>query len=141
MKIYIGNDHTGVEIKNYLVSWLKQNNYEVIDLGVNLTKSSNYALIGKTVAENVVKDNGLGIVICGTGVGISIAANKVKGAIAGLVYETQIAQLIRQHNNANILAMGARIIAKEKALEILKVFLSTDFEGGRHIERVELLKQ
>ncbi|WP_338983599.1 ribose 5-phosphate isomerase B [Spiroplasma endosymbiont of Othius punctulatus] len=140
MKIYIGNDHTAIEMKKILKAHLENNKFEVIDLGNNDGKSSNYAEYGIEVGRAVTKDKGsLGIVICGSGIGISIAANKVNGARAALVYETQAAHLARQHNNANIVALGARFIANEKAIEIVDEFLNTSFEGGRHEERVKTL--
>ncbi|UKS54424.1 ribose 5-phosphate isomerase B [Mycoplasma feriruminatoris] len=141
-RIYIGNDHSAVEMKQAIVNHLKEKNYEVIDLGNNDGKSCNYAKIGQVVAEHVVNDpNSRGIVICGTGIGISIAANKVKTARAALVYEKETAELARIHNDANILALGARIIAIAKAINLVDVFLNTPFEGGRHIERVNTLNE
>ncbi|WP_434335334.1 ribose 5-phosphate isomerase B [Mycoplasma capricolum subsp. capricolum] len=141
-RIYIGNDHSAVEMKQAIVNHLKSKNYEVIDLGNNDGKSCNYAKIGQTVAEHVVKDtNSRGIVICGTGIGISIAANKVKNARAALVYEKETTELARIHNDANIIALGARMIAIPKAINLVDIFLNTPFEGGRHIERVDTLNE
>ncbi|WP_434325215.1 ribose 5-phosphate isomerase B [Mycoplasma capricolum] len=141
-RIYIGNDHSAVEMKQAIVNHLKSKNYEVIDLGNNDGKSCNYAKIGQTVAEHVVKDtNNRGIVICGTGIGISIAANKVKNARAALVYEKETTELARIHNDANIIALGARMIAIPKAINLVDIFLNTPFEGGRHIERVDTLNE
>ncbi|UZK64398.1 ribose 5-phosphate isomerase B [Mycoplasma mycoides subsp. capri] len=141
-RIYIGNDHSAVEMKQAIVKHLQEKNYEVIDLGNNDGKSCNYAKIGQVVAEHVVNDtNSRGIVICGTGIGISIAANKVKTARTALVYEKETAELARIHNDANILALGARIIAISKAINLVDVFLNTPFEGGRHIERVNTLNE
>ncbi|KIM13705.1 ribose 5-phosphate isomerase B [Mycoplasma capricolum] len=141
-RIYIGNDHSAVEMKQAIVNHLKSKNYEVIDLGNNDGKSCNYAKIGQTVAEYVVKDtNSRGIVICGTGIGISIAANKVKNARAALVYEKETTELARIHNDANIIALGARMIAIPKAINLVDIFLNTPFEGGRHIERVDTLNE
>ncbi|WP_031542467.1 ribose 5-phosphate isomerase B [Mesoplasma photuris] len=139
-KIYISSDHTGVEMKLAIADHLKTKGYEVIIMGNSDATACSYANNGIELAEAVVSNKGsLGIAICGTGVGISIAANKVKGARAGLVYETQTAELIRQHNNANILATGARLIAVDKAIKLVDIFLSTPFEGGRHQERVEVI--
>ncbi|ATQ35268.1 ribose 5-phosphate isomerase B [Mesoplasma entomophilum] len=141
-KIYIANDHTAIEMKNAIKKHLVGQGFEVVDLGNNDGTSCNYANIGITLAEAVVSDtNSKGIALCGTGIGISIAANKVKGARAGLVYEVQTAELTRQHNDANILATGARLIAIEKALLLVDTFLSTEFEGGRHKERVGTLDE
>lgn len=142
MKIYIGNDHTAVDMKKAIVEHLENNKIEVIDLGNGDCKSSNYANYGIAVGEAVTKDkDSLGIVICGSGIGISIAANKVKGARAALVYEIQTAHLARQHNDANIIALGARFIANEKAIEIVDEFLKVPFEGGRHGDRVKTLDE
>jgi len=141
--IYISNDHTGVEMKQAIVEYLTaRKEYEVIDLGNNDGKSCSYAQKGLELGEKVASDEGsLGIVICGTGVGISIAANKVDGIRAGLTYELETAQLIRQHNNCNVLATGARLIAKQKAILLVDAFLKTPFEGGRHSERVEQIDE
>ncbi|ATZ16836.1 ribose-5-phosphate isomerase B [Williamsoniiplasma luminosum] len=139
--IYITNDHTGVEMKNALVKHLREQNYHVVDLGNNDGITSNYAELGIELGKKVVENpNSLGITICGTGVGISIAANKVKGVVAGLSYETQTAELIKKHNDANVISLGARLIADDKAIKIVDTFLKTKFEGGRHKERVEVLK-
>ncbi|MDQ0567987.1 ribose 5-phosphate isomerase B [Mycoplasma yeatsii] len=141
-KIYIGNDHTAVEMKNAIKKHLTEKGYEVVDLGNSDGQSCNYASIGYDVAKHVVEDkNSKGIVLCGSGIGISIAANKVQGARAALVYETQAAKLSRLHNDANILATGARFIAVEKSLELVDTFLNTEFEAGRHTERVCTLNE
>ncbi|WP_339034227.1 ribose 5-phosphate isomerase B [Spiroplasma endosymbiont of Cantharis rufa] len=138
MKIYIGNDHAGVEMKNQIVKFLKTKGHEVINIGADNSHSVDYPDFGIEVAQKVVENNSYGIIICGTGIGISIAANKVKGARAALCYEDQTTILARQHNNANILALGARIIANEKALRLVDFFLNTEFEE-RHKNRVEKL--
>ncbi|ASZ08865.1 ribose 5-phosphate isomerase B [Mesoplasma chauliocola] len=141
-KIFIANDHTAIEMKNAIKNHLISKGYEVVDLGNNDGQSCNYANIGITLAEAVVAEkDSKGIALCGTGIGISIAANKVQGARAGLVYEVQTAELTRQHNNANILATGARLIASEKAILLVDTFLNTKFEGGRHQERVGTLDE
>lgn len=141
MKIYIANDHTGVKMKNALLEHLTKEGYEVVNLGTDSNDSVNYASYGEKLAKKVVSDeDSLGIAICGTGVGISIAANKVKGAIAGVSYEEATAKIIREHNDANIFATGARIIATEKAIGCVEAFLDAKFAGGRHIERVNYLK-
>lgn len=141
-RIYIGNDHTAIEMKNAIKKYLTAKGYDVTDLGNNDGNSCNYANIGITLAEAVVADkDSKGIALCGTGIGISIAANKVQGARVGLVYEVQTAELTRQHNDANILATGARLIAVEKAILLVDAFLNTEFEGGRHQERVGTLDE
>ncbi|AGR40746.1 ribose 5-phosphate isomerase B [Spiroplasma taiwanense] len=139
MKIVIGNDHTAIEMKEKIVEHLKLKGFEIINVGTNNFASVDYPDFGKEVAKKVTKLNCFGIVICGSGIGISIAANKVKGARAALCYEDQTTQLARQHNNANILALGARIIAIEKAIHLVDIFLETEFEGGRHSNRVQKL--
>ncbi|AHF61404.1 hypothetical protein P344_06140 [Spiroplasma mirum ATCC 29335] len=140
MKIAIGNDHTGVEMKNAIVEYLEDNGYEVINIGTDTPESVDYPDYGFKVGELVVnKTADLGIVICGTGVGISIAANKVKGIRAALCNETTVAKLVREHNNANVLALGARLLANHKALWIVQEFLDTQFDAGRHAKRVTKL--
>jgi len=139
-RIYISNDHTGVEMKQAIVKHLTEAGYEVVNLGTDSTEPANYAQHGIMLGEKVVADPGsLGIAICGTGVGISIAADKVKGIRSGLVYELETAQLIRQHDNCNVLATGARMIAVDKALKLVDAFLNSTFEGGRHTERVKTI--
>ncbi|QHX36298.1 ribose 5-phosphate isomerase B [Spiroplasma sp. BIUS-1] len=138
MKIFIGNDHAAVEMKNKIVEYLNSKGHEVVNIGTDSNDSVDYPDFGKEVAQRVVQENTLGIVICGSGIGISIAANKVKGARAALCYEDQTAMLAREHNNANILALGARFIANEKAVRLVDIFLNTKFEE-RHANRVEKL--
>lgn len=141
-KIYIANDHTATEMKHALVKHLQTKGYQVIDLGTDTGQACSYSEKGIELGQAVVNDLGsIGIALCGTGIGISIAANKVKGIRAGLVYEEQTAKLARQHNDANIMATGARLIAVEKAINLIDVFLATPFEGGRHEERVETIDE
>ncbi|QBQ07260.1 ribose-5-phosphate isomerase B [Spiroplasma gladiatoris] len=142
MKIYIGNDHTAVDMKNIIVNHLLEQGYEVVNLGTNNIDSIDYPDYGTAVAKHVVKEkDAKGIVICGSGIGISIAANKIQGARAALCYELEAVQLSRQHNDANILALGARFIANHKALTLVDEFLKTEFEGGRHQLRVNKLNE
>lgn len=141
MKIAIGSDHGGFELKEKVVKFLKGNGYEILDLGCNSTDSVDYPKYGRIVGEAVVeKKADKGIVICGTGIGISIAANKVKGVRAALCTNTTMARLTREHNDANVLAMGGRIVGDVLALEMVDIFLTTEFEGGRHQKRVDLLE-
>ena len=138
MNIIISNDHAGVELKNNVKKFLKTKGYSLKDVGNNDGESVDYPDIihplAKEIAEN--KDN-KGIIICGTGNGVSMVANKYEGVRAGLCWSKEIAELIRKHNNANVLSLPARFISTEDALEIVKVFLETDFEeGGRHERRV-----
>ncbi len=137
MKIAIGSDHAGVEMKREINSYLRELGYEVIDCGTNTTDSVDYPDIAEQVTCEVLKQKIPGILICGTGIGISIAANKVDGIRAALCTNEYTARLARQHNDANILAMGSRVTAVSYALEIVDVFIKTDFEAGRHYNRVE----
>lgn len=128
-------------IKRKIKKHLSDKGYEIFDKGTNSLDSVDYPKYGQLVAKSVVdKEVDYGILICGTGIGISIAANKIKGIRAGLCTDTTMARLTRQHNNANILALGARIIGDVLALDIVDTFLSTDFEGGRHQNRIDLLE-
>lgn len=141
MKIALGCDHGGYELKETVKKHLLEKGYEVLDLGCHSTESVNYPIYGKAVGEAVVKKEAdYGIVICGTGIGISIAANKVKGVRAALCMNTTMARLTREHNNANVLAFGARMVGDVLALEMVDTFLTTDFAGGRHTARVEMLE-
>lgn len=141
MKIALGCDHGGYELKETVKKYLEEKGYEVLDLGCHSTESVNYPVYGKAVGNAVVnKEADYGIVICGTGIGISIAANKVKGVRAALCMNTTMARLTREHNNANVLAMGARLLGDVLALEIVDTFLNTEFQGGRHTERVAMLE-
>lgn len=142
-KIYIGSDHAGYKRKTDIIKWLKKNNYEVVDLGTDNEISTDYPIYGKLVAENTVSDEGsFGIVVCGSGNGISIAANKVQGARAVNLQTIKNTKLSREHNNANIAAIGGRLISKSKANKLINVFLNTPFDGGeRHLHRVELLNK
>ena len=140
MKIAIGNDHAALELKNHIVDYLVKEGHEVVNFGTDTPASTDYPIDGARVAHAVA--NGeceRGIVICGTGIGISISANKVKGIRCALCSEPVSAKLTRQHNDANVLAMGARIIGPAMAEEIVHTFLTTEFEGGRHSRRVDLI--
>ena len=140
MKIGIGNDHAAVDMKNQVVEYLKGKGYEVVNFGTDTYESCNYPEYGEKVGRAVaVGDVDLGILICGTGVGISLAANKVKGVRAVVCSEPYSAKLSRQHNNTNILAFGARVIGIELAKMIIDEWLSAEFEGGRHQTRVDMI--
>lgn len=139
MKIAIASDHAALELRPVVVDHLEKKGYEVLDLGTHKEKG-NYALEGIKVGETVSLGNAdFGIVICGTGIGISIAANKVRGIRAALCNSVEFAELSREHNNANVLAMGARFIDESAAIEIVDTFLSTEFEGGRHLDRIDAI--
>jgi len=141
LKIVIGSDHAGVEMKREISIFLRKLGYEVIDCGTHTTDSVDYPDIAEQVTCEVLKQNIPGILICGTGIGISIAANKVDGIRAALCTNEFTARLARHHNDANILALGSRVTAVSYALEIVDVFIKTDFEAGRHHNRVEKIKQ
>lgn len=140
-KIAIGADHAGFELKEKVKSLLKELNYEVVDFGTHTSDSVDYPLIAKSLANAVrSKDPERGILVCGTGIGMSIAANKVRGIIAAPCYDAETARLARQHNNSNILTLGGRIINFDKARDIVKIWLETEFEGGRHQRRVQEIR-
>jgi len=136
-KIYLGSDHGGYKLKQTVIEYLEEKEFTVEDLGCNSEDSCDYPEFGKLVAENVVKDAGsLGIVICGSGVGISIAANRVPGARAVLANSTELAALGRQHNGANVLSLGARTQFMDDPIDIVETFLKTEVdESDRHERR------
>ncbi|MDO5027745.1 MAG: ribose 5-phosphate isomerase B [Bacillota bacterium] len=140
MKISIGSDHAGFDLKEQLKKYLEDQGYEVLDEGTFSKDSVDYPDYGKKVGERVASGQAdRGLVVCGSGIGISIAANKVDGIRCALVSEPLSAKLSRMHNNANVLAMGGRLTGFEMAQECLKVFLETEFEGGRHQRRIDKL--
>lgn len=140
MKIAIGNDHAAVEMKNEISEYLREKGYEVINYGTDSNESCHYPIYGEKVGVAVTSGEAdLGILICGTGVGISLAANKVEGVRAVVCSEPYTARLSRQHNNTNILAFGARVIGIEMAKMIVDEWLGAEFMGGKHAQRVEML--
>lgn len=140
MKIVIGNDHTAVELKKIIKAFLESGGYEVIDLGTDSTESCDYPVYGELVGRAVAEKRAdLGIAICGTGVGIGIAAGKVKGVRTCICSEPYTAKMSRMHNNTNVLAFGARVVAGELAKMITQAWLDAAFEGGRHQRRVDLI--
>ncbi|MCI8635310.1 MAG: ribose 5-phosphate isomerase B [Eubacterium sp.] len=142
MKIAIANDHAAVELKNKIMEYVKELGHEVINYGTDSLESCNYPEFGEKAARAVAgKEADCGILICGTGVGISIAANKVKGIRAAVCSEPVTARLVKEHNNANIIAFGARIVGEETAREIVKAYLEAVFLGGRHKMRVDMIAQ
>lgn len=142
MKLVIGNDHAAVEMKNEIKAHLEQHGIEVVDVGTNSTASFNYPVSGykaaKLVASGAVDG---GVLICGTGVGISLAANKVNGIRACVCSEPTTARLSKQHNNANMICFGARIVGAELAKEIVDAWLDAEFQGGRHATRVAMITE
>ena len=138
--IYIGSDHTGVELKRKLSDYATEKGYKVIDLGPSTNEISvSYAEKGSEVAHSVIDNNSIGIAICGTGLGISYAVNRVKGIRGARVVSKEDARMAKEHNNANILVFGSRQITPEKAIELFDEWDDATFEGGRHIERIERL--
>lgn len=140
MKIAMGNDHSAVDMKNEIKQYVEELGHEVLDLGTNAYESCDYPLYGEKVGRAVVSGEAdLGIAICGTGLGISLAANKVKGIRACVCSEPYTARLSRLHNNANVLAFGARVVGVELAKMITKEWLEAEFEGERHMRRVNMI--
>ncbi|MBQ8971607.1 MAG: ribose 5-phosphate isomerase B [Clostridia bacterium] len=140
MKIAIGNDHTAVELKRHIQTYVEGMGHEVVNFGTDKSDSADYPVYAKKVAQAVASGEfDRGILICGTGIGISIAANKVKGIRCALCSEPCSAALTRKHNNANIIAFGARIVGQVLAESIVEAFLNTEFEGGRHQRRIDLI--
>ena len=140
MKIAIGNDHAAAEMKLHIVEYLKAKGHEPIDFGIGPGESVDYPRPAEAVAKCVVRGEAdRGILICGTGIGVSLAANKVHGARCACVSEAVSAQLCRAHNDCNMIAFGARIIGPQAAEAIVDAFLNTEHEGGRHSRRVELI--
>lgn len=140
MKIAIASDHGGFELKSELIQKLISDGHDIYDLGTYSTDSVDYPLYGKLCAEAVLSEKAArGIVVCGSGIGISIAANRFKGIRCALCTSVKMAELSRMHNNANMLALGGRLTSTEKAFKIVDTWLSTDFEGGRHERRINAL--
>lgn len=142
MKLAIGNDHVAIDMKNEIRAHLESRGIEVLDVGTNSPERFNYPVSGYRVARMVadgVVDGG--VLICGTGVGISLAANKVRGIRACVCSEPYTARLSRQHNNANIIAFGARVIGIETARMIVDEWLEAEYEGGRHQTRVDMIAE
>ena len=140
MKIVFGCDHAGYEIKDAVIAHIKEKGHEVIDVGTYSSASCHYPVYASAACEKILSGEAdLGILICGTGIGMSIAANKYKGIRAALCSDTYSARMTRVHNDANLLCMGARVIGPCLAQDIVDSFLSAEFEGGRHERRVEML--
>ena len=140
MKVAIGSDHVGFELKPVIIEYLKDLGHEVKDFGAFSTERTDYPIYGKSVAEAVsTHEFDCGILICGTGVGISISANKVHGIRAVVCSEPYSAKLSKEHNNTNILAFGSRVVGSELAKMIVKEWLGATFEGGRHQRRVDMV--
>ena len=142
MKIVIGNDHVAVEMKKEITRYLEQKGHTVVNVGTDNSERADYPIYGEKAAQLVAKGEvDCGILICGTGVGISLAANKVPGIRAVVCSEPYSAKLSKQHNNTNILAFGARVIGVELAKMIVDEWLNAEFEGGRHQRRVDMIME
>lgn len=147
MKIGFGCDHAAIDLKNEMIAYLTEKGYECIDYGTNYDENGevikcDYPEKGEQVGCAVASGEvDYGVLMCGTGIGISIAANKVPGVIAAVCSEPYSARLTRQHNNANIIAFGARVVGTELAKMILDEFLNAEFEGGRHQRRVDMISE
>lgn len=145
MKIGFGCDHVAIDLKNELIEYMTEKGYECVDYGTGYDENGeiikcDYPNKGREVGEAVVrKDVDYGVLMCGTGIGISVAANKVPGVIAAVCSEPYSAKLTKQHNNANIIAFGARVVGVELAKMILDEFFGAEFEGGRHQARVDMI--
>lgn len=140
MIIAVGNDHAAIELKETIKEHLIALGHEVIDCGINKGEKADYPVMGEKVARMVAdKQADAGIAMCGTGIGISIAANKVKGIRAACCSEPYSAKMAKEHNNANVLCFGARVIGDELAKMITDTWLNAEFQGGRHAKRVDLI--
>lgn len=138
--IALGCDHGGLDIKNAVIDYLREKGIEYRDYGCFTSESVDYPEFAYKVATDVAENKAeLGILCCGTGIGISMAANKVKGIRAAVVSNEFCAEMTRRHNNANILCMGGRVISEEEAVKFADIFLNTSFEGDRHIRRVDMI--
>ena len=137
MKITIGCDHAGVKYKSKIVEFLEKEGYQVLDVGTHGKESVDYPDYAHIVAEEVLAGADFGVLICGSGNGVSMAANKHKGIRAALCWSEEITKLARQHNDANIISIPARFMSLEKSIQIITTFLTEPFEGGRHQRRVQ----
>ena len=141
LRIAIGSDHGGVDQKDEVVKYLESKGFEVKDVGTNSHESCHYPLYGAEVGRLVAsKRCDFGIVICTSGEGIAIAANKIKGVRCGIAYNDDVARLMRQHNDANVIAFGAKFMETQDVIRRINIFLNTEFEDGRHQTRVDMIK-
>jgi len=138
MKIAIGNDHAGTDYKNAIVTFLEDQGHEIINCGTNTNDSVDYPDFAHAVSTKVNNEEvKLGILLCGTGNGVAMTANKYENVRAGLAWTKEISEIVRLHNNANVLVIPARFTAEKQAIAMVEAFLTTDFEGGRHQRRVD----
>jgi ribose 5-phosphate isomerase B len=142
MKVIIGSDHGGFSLKETIIEFLKEGNYEVEDMGTYSTESCDYPNIASKVVKKVLSEDARGILVCGTGIGMSIAANKYAGIRASLCSDTFSARMTREHNNSNVLCLGERVIGKGLALDIVKIWLESEFSNNeRHQNRLNLINE
>jgi len=140
-RIVLSSDHAAIELRRAVAHHISDRGFEVVDIGPETPESTHYPVHGKAAAERVASgDCAFGIILCGTGQGIMMAANKVSGIRCGVCSDTFSAAMIRAHNDANMLSLGARVVGEGVALSIVDAFLDTDFEGGRHATRVEMIE-
>ena len=142
-KIYIGADSAGFALKEEIKEYLEDKGYEVTDMGAYSSESCHYPIFANAVCENVQKnlDTSYGILICGTGIGMSMAANKHKGIRAACCSDTFSARLTREHNDANVLCFGARVVGEGLGLDLVDIFVDTEYAGGKHARRVAMLDE
>ncbi|MCE8515791.1 ribose 5-phosphate isomerase B [Ruegeria pomeroyi] len=140
-RIVLSSDHAAIELRRAVAAHISAQGWEVVDIGPQTTESTHYPKHGRAAAERVASgDCRLGIILCGTGQGIMMAANKVVGIRCGVCSDTFSARMIRMHNDANMLSLGARVVGEGLALDIVDAFLSAEFEGGRHATRVDMIE-
>lgn len=140
-RIVLSSDHAAIDLRQAVARHIEAQGWDVVDIGPTTPESTHYPLHGQAAAERVASvDCRLGIILCGTGQGIMMAANKVKGIRCGVCSDTFSARMIRQHNDANILSLGARVVGEGLALDIVDAFLTAEFEGGRHATRVDMIE-
>lgn len=142
MQIYLGSDHGGYKIKEMLEDYLKEEGHQVLDVGLfDAVQKVDYPDIAREVSEKVLENEGsVGFLVCGTGMGVCMAANKLKGIRAVTVHDVSTARLAKQHNNANVITMGERVVGEVVARDIVDAFLEADFEGDRHMRRLDKIK-
>jgi ribose 5-phosphate isomerase B len=139
-RIVVSSDHADIELRQMIAAHIAQRGWEVVDIGPTTNESTDYPKHGEAAARKVASgDCALGVILCGTGQGIMMAANKVDGVRCGVCSDTFSARMIRQHNNANVLSMGARVVGAGLAIDIANAFLDAEFEGGRHAKRVDMI--
>ncbi len=140
MKIFISSDHAGFNLKNEIINYLNKGKYKITNLGPYNDNSVDYPIFAKKVAKKVCKNKSyFGILVCGSGTGMAMAANKVKNIRAAVCYNVKNTKLSRLHNNANIITVGSRLTSKNLAIKLINIFLKTKFEGGRHLRRIKII--